>query len=127
MRIRISQGQLTVQFIIGSRCVLFGMSAADALGTRPDFLGFAIHRKNLGTREEHWLPNFLCFKINERKPSQTALLAALPKPEALENEQLIFTDTIRSIRPPALSLRVNALIAGHAPIYGSDENPFQAF
>jgi ketosteroid isomerase-like protein len=126
MRTRVDQGPLTVQVIAGSRCVLFGMSVTDALGTQPTFLGFAIHRKDLGSVEERWLPNFLCFAVNERKPSGSALAATLPTPVAFANEALVFPSSVPATSPSD-DRHLDAAIAGHAPIYGSDENPFQAF
>ena len=53
-----ASGPLRARAIAGSRTVLFGF---DLTARTPDFLGFALHRNDIG-----YLPNFLRFAANDR-------------------------------------------------------------
>lgn len=63
MRVRKTQGELTVHAIVGTRVALFGMDLPKA--AIKDLMGFAIRRTNQDTRDSFYLQNALLFKIND--------------------------------------------------------------
>jgi phosphatidylserine/phosphatidylglycerophosphate/cardiolipin synthase-like enzyme len=64
VRIRRTQGDLTVHAIVGTRVALFGMDLPKA--AIKDLMGFAIRRTNVDTGDSFYLQNALLFKVNDR-------------------------------------------------------------
>ena len=69
MRIRKQSGDLSVQAIVGTRVVVFGMDLPKA--KIDGLMGFAIHRKNDDTGDDFFLTNALLFRVNDHGPQSS--------------------------------------------------------
>lgn len=63
MRIKKSNGKISLNVISGTHVVLLGMDAGDE--ARKGLLGFAIRRTDHTENEKYWLQGFKCFKETE--------------------------------------------------------------
>ncbi len=66
MRVRKTEGDLSVHAIVGTRVAMFGMDLPRA--AIKELMGFAIRRTNHDTGDSFYLQNALLFKVNDRGP-----------------------------------------------------------